>query len=83
MLILSFPQLVFSLAQVNACTIKLVLQLCLTLVVVVEFLIHAVLQLTLAAVILLESVFQGLDLLAGFLQFGLCIVGLTLEVVDV
>jgi len=82
-LIFSFSQFVLGLSKVNAGIVKLVLELCLTLVVVIEFFVHAVLQFTLAAVILFQPVFQRLDLFAGFLQFGLSLVGFTLEVVDV
>jgi len=82
-LIFSLSQLVLGLSEVNAGIVKLVFELCLTLVVVVEFFVHAVLQFTLAAVILLQSIFQRLDLFAGFLKFGLGLVGFTLEVVDV
>lgn len=80
---LCVAQLVLCLAQLDGGVVVLALEFVEACVVGAEFLVHAVLEFDVAAVILLEAVFEGLDLVAGFFEFGLGVVGFALKVVDV
>lgn len=82
MVVFSLAQALFGLAQLDGGAVVFFFEFGLTLVVVVEFLSHAVFQFRVAAVVLAESVLEGGDLVIGFLEFSLGVLGLGPERVD-